>query len=104
MSAMNAIGQMFELFALILIEQFFEVLQEEFAAYQLSKLFLLFNHTLILFFDTTKGVEVLGMDNLSKDAHVEQSATINSCDLLGETLDKAEQFLQAIIGEHVDDP
>src|SRR5947209_12556325 len=104
MSAVNTVRQPFQLFALTIVEQFFKVLQEEFATHQFGKLFLLLNDATVLFFNATQSVEVLRMDNFSKNADIKQATAINSCDFLGEALDKTEQFLQPIIGEHVHDP
>src|SRR5260370_42161364 len=86
-AAVDTVRQVLEHVAHVAIQESFQILEQELAADQFDKLFLLFDHFAIFLLDTAQGVEVLGMDNLSENAGIQEAAAVNAGDLLGEAFD-----------------
>src|SRR5436190_3694790 len=103
-ATMNTIGQFFKHAMHPLAQQILEMLQEKLATNQLDKLLLLLDNTAILTLNSPQGIKILRMDHLTKNASIKQATLINGCDLLRQTVNQPQQFLQPIVGKHIHNP
>src|SRR5579884_4028256 len=101
-AAVNAIGQVLEHLTHATIQQGFQILEQKLATHQFDKLLL--DHFAVFLLDTPQRVEVLRVDNLSKNANIQETAAVNTGNLLREAFDQAKQLFQSIVREHVQHP